>query len=189
MKAGRSIVAAAIVAAALAAACETQLPSAGPVVVQLRTMSADVCDGVGQSGVVHGNPADPEVVWLGPLVGPGERTDVIWPIGYRAVFDPSLSVIDERGQAVLREGDYVDGGCVTGDAASDPILLAPPFLGFRLECGPFPVHECVRRVSEAARLVNAGGHPVAVLRFVNNRGAYQVFYEDGTTGEGVIVLQ
>lgn len=172
----------------LAACAETHKPS-GPLVLPLRTMAADECSGVGQSGVVHGNPTDPEVVWEEPLVGPGPRTHVIWPTGYRAVFDSTLSIFDEQGRPILREGDYVDGGCVTGDGPSDPLLLIPPFLAFRLECGPMPVHECVARVTEAGQHANAEGHPIAVLRFLDNRGGYRAFYEDGTTGDGITVLK
>ena len=152
-------------------------------------MVADECSGVGQSGVIHGNPRDAEVAWEEPLVGPGPRTHVIWPTGYRAVFDPTLSILDEHSRPVLREGDYVAGGCVTGDRAADPLLLMPPFLAFRLECGPMPVHDCVGRVIEAGRNANAEGHPIAVLRFIDNRGGYRVFYEDGTTDDGITVLQ
>jgi hypothetical protein len=156
----------------LTACAETPGPS-GPLVLPLRTMAADECYGVGQSGVVHGNPSDPEVVWEEPLIGPGPRTHVIWPTGYRAVFDATLSILDEHGRPVLREGDYVDGGCVTGNGRSDPILLIPPFLAFRLECGPMLVQDCVGHVTEAGQHADAEGHPVAVLRFVDNRGGYR----------------
>lgn len=190
-----AIAAIAMIVVAFAVACdavrpsESEHPSAEPIVIGLRTIAADFCAGVGQSGVIQGDPTDPEVVWEEPLVGPGPRTHVVWPTGYRAVFDPSLSVLDEHARPVLRAGDYVDGACVIGDRASDPLLLIPPFLAFRLECGPMPVHDCVGRVTEAARNANAEGHPVAVLRFMDNRGGYRVFYEDGTIGDGITVLQ
>jgi hypothetical protein len=183
-----------MIVVAFAAGCaserpsDSERPSGGPTIIGLRTTSADECSGVGQSGVLHGDSSDPEVVWEEPLVGPGPRTNVIWPTGYRAVFDPTLAILDEQGRPVLREGDYVDGGCVTGVDAADPLLLIPPFLAFRLECGPMPVQHCIQRVTDAGRNANAERHPVAVLRFLNDSGKYRAFYEDGTTADGVILM-
>ena len=40
---------------------------------------------------------------------------IAWPGGYRAVFDPALKVLDERGVVVAREGDDMSGGSVWPD--------------------------------------------------------------------------
>ena len=90
------------------------------------------CAGVGLSSVIHGDPTDPEVVWLGGFPAGGDRIHVVFALGYRAVFDPALALVDEDGRIQMREGDFVDGACVTGDP--NRMLLLPPFPGFRLEC-------------------------------------------------------
>ena len=100
---------------------EVALPTEVPQVLPSGVLEA--CAGVGLDAVLHGDPYDPRVAWL--INNLGTRIDVIWPVGYRARFAPTLEVLDAAGLVVLREGDPVTGGCVTGD----PLLLQlePPF--------------------------------------------------------------
>ncbi len=94
---------------------EVALPTEVPQVLPSGVLEA--CAGVGLDAVLHGAPNDPRVAWL--INNLGTRIDVIWPVGYRARFAPTLEVLDPAGDVVLREGDPVTGGCVTGD----PLLL------------------------------------------------------------------
>jgi len=180
--------------AILATGCDAAEGSPPPIVLPLKTIekSEDApgfgCAGVGLAAVVRGNPADPDIAWLAPypgaLVGAPPRRDVLWPAGYRAMFSPGLTIIDAKGAPRLRDGDFVDGACVIG---GDGLLILPAGDGFALECGPMNVPECTSgRVSQAARKVGeaANGRRVAVIRFVNDSGKFQVIYEDGSTGEG-----
>lgn len=139
--------------------------------------------------MLRGDPTDPEIVWLAPfpgLQGDGnpERTLVIWPRGFRAVFEPSLTVVDANGAPRIEGGDFVDGGCVTD---GERLLIVPSGDGFRLDCGPMDVGDCTSgRVSQASRKVGemANGRKVEVITFLNPTGKFRVLYEDGSTCEG-----
>jgi len=80
------------------------------------------CAGVGLTDdVLHGAPGDPGTAW----VGSGERRiELVWPPGFVARFSPTLEVVDATGKVVLREGDPIGGGCVTGDRH---VLYIPPW--------------------------------------------------------------
>ncbi len=81
------------------------------------------CAGVGLDAILHGDPADPALTWVNDRAA-GGRIDAIWPGGFSARFDPALQVLDAAGQIVHREGDVIDGGCVTG--VEGEILLGYP---------------------------------------------------------------
>lgn len=74
------------------------------------------CRGVGLAGVIRGDATDIRVVWLETSSGP--RT-LVWPPDYVAAFDPTLAVLDERGQVKYLEGQAISGVCLKG-TAQDP---------------------------------------------------------------------
>ena len=123
------------------------------------------------------------MAWLEPFGGGGGHAfDLVWPGGYTAQFDPDLEILDERGNLVLRAGDFVDGGCVT--AHEDVLGMAPPFLSLRLLCGPMAVPDCTGLAHTAARVA---GWPIATSRssqFLDRNGRFSVTYEDGSNGTG-----
>lgn len=80
------------------------------------------CAGVGLDAIARGSVGDPRHVWLANQMAGGSRIDLVWPRGYAARFTPDLEVIDAQGRVVLREGQHVDGGCVTGQ---DRVLWLP----------------------------------------------------------------
>jgi hypothetical protein len=110
--------AALIVALVVLAGCATTRP--------LPTVATDNggCRGVGLDAHIAGNASDPRLVWL--VGAQGRRIDVIWPPGFTAVFSPKVEVLDAGGGVVYRQGDPVDGGCVTGPNADGPLLIHPP---------------------------------------------------------------
>jgi hypothetical protein len=149
--------------------------------VQLPANAA--CAGVGLAAVIHGDPDDPDVVWLGGFPAGNDRLKVAFPAGYRAVFDPGLQIVDGAGRIQMREGDFVDGAC--GQPVPDHWLLAPPFPAFRLECGPVQVAECTSsRVYQAGQQAAGANHPIARIRFLDPTGKFEALYEDGTTMTG-----
>jgi hypothetical protein len=81
------------------------------------------CAGVGLDAILHGDPADPALTWVVDRAE-GIRIDAIWPAGFSARFEPALQVFDAAGQIVNREGDLIEGGCVT--AVQGEILLGYP---------------------------------------------------------------
>jgi hypothetical protein len=83
------------------------------------------CAGVGTSGHIASNPADPRIAWL--ALESGIRREVIWPPGYTARFTPKLEILDETGAVAFRDGDSVGGGCVTGPDEDSPLLIAAGF--------------------------------------------------------------
>jgi hypothetical protein len=140
------------------------------------------CGGIAVPSVLAGNPSDPRVVWL---VGfsDGQRTDVAWPEGYRAVFNPELRILSAAGVDVLRGGDFVDGGCYAGDPK---LSLLPPFLAFRLDCGPMLRRECTSgRVNALADTSGWPERDIASVRFTSPDGHYEVTFEDGSRMQGV----
>ncbi len=140
--------------------------------------------GIGMASVLHASPSDPRIAWLEGFPE-GSRTDVIWPEGFRARFVPNLEVLDPDGRVVLREGDFVDGGWMTGDPSG--LFLAPPFLAFKLECGPMPVPRCsdTGRLRQIARGNGWPEKDIASVRFVSFEGRYLLVFEDGRNVTGL----
>lgn len=73
---------------------------------------------------IHGDDADPEVLWLVDE-RTGERFDAAWPDGYYARFDPNLEVFNDSNVLVLKEGDQITRVCATG--LVEEYWLDPPF--------------------------------------------------------------
>jgi hypothetical protein len=114
----------------LAVACSTVAPSLSPLpagvfaLPSVDTSGWDACAGVGIADAhLTGNPADSRVAWLTGSYG---RKDVVFPVGFTARFTPSLEVLDRAGAVVAREGDLIDGACVTGSGAGSPVLIFWP---------------------------------------------------------------
>ncbi len=84
--------------------------------IELPSGAVAACGGIGLSAVLHGAATDPHLAWL--VNDLGKRLEVTWPPGYRARLAPDLEVLDAEGVVVLREGDAVSGGCVTGEPGS-----------------------------------------------------------------------
>jgi hypothetical protein len=74
--------------------------------------------GVGRDATLHGSPSDPQVTWATDNSS-GMRSEIIWPSGYTARFDPNVAVLDASGNVVGREGDFVIGSCTM--VATDPV--------------------------------------------------------------------
>ena len=177
-----------LAAAILLGAC-TLGPSATPTVATIPVPTLDVgpgggtpmaCAGVGLAAVLQGDPNDPQVAWLDSMMDGAGRQEVIWPAGYTARFTPDLEILDADGHVVIRGGDFVDGGCVEGPK----LLLMPPLLALRLDCGAMPMGECT---SGMYQLATANGWPeraIAEVRFLDAAGRYRLTYEDGTSVDG-----
>lgn len=71
------------------------------------------------TGILEGNPADPELVWLR---SPGRgRVSIAWPTGFSVAFEPGPVLYNERQVAVARAGDTVVLGQVGwGEHAGSP---------------------------------------------------------------------
>lgn len=132
--------------AVLLGACATSVPPAAPTPsapsnaatavaygFPLRTLppvtvpsgAVVTCAGIGLvDAALHGDPNDPKLAWLINAVGPS-RIDLVWPSGYSARFDPQLEIVDPNGVVVMREGDQIEGACVTSQP--NLLLLLPPF--------------------------------------------------------------
>jgi hypothetical protein len=89
-------------------------------------LAGGVCAGVGLDAVLRGSPTDPRVAWLENNMGVQARMEATWPAGYRARFSPSLEVLDEHGNVVIREGDTVAGAC-GNNPDTGMLYLEPPF--------------------------------------------------------------
>jgi hypothetical protein len=142
----------------------------------------DACGGVGVAAVLRGDPADPRLTWLEPLQG-GRRIDTVWPAGSVARFATRLQVFDARGQLMIEGGDFVNGGCVTEEP--DVLLLEPPFLALRLDCGPIAIDDCA--FGRIYAVATSNGWPeraIAEVRFITNDGRYRLVYEDGSEVTG-----
>ena len=102
----------------------SQPPSVSqPGLLNLPTVSSpeDACAGIGLfDSTLTGSPLDPRVAWLEFR---GRRRDVVFPPGFHARFTPGLEILDQDGGIVARGGDSIDGACVTGDAADEPLLI------------------------------------------------------------------
>jgi hypothetical protein len=188
----RAIAGIALVATMVSAGCETQVPTTDvvirplPAVALREDQEGFFCAGVGMPSIVHGDPSDPEIVWLSPIPQRGgERIETIWPAGYRAVFNPALTIVDAKGAVRLDEGDFIDGACVIDHV--DRLLIVPPADGFALDCGPIALRECIngpaRAIGDEAS-ANANGRRIDLIRFLNSTGKFQVVYQDGSTSEG-----
>lgn len=105
--------------AVLLAACGA---TATPTLPTLPLADPIPCAGVGNDGMLAGSPTDPRVAWL--VGSNGARSEIVWPRGFTARFDPDLAVVDASGKVVYRAGDRPGGGCVTGDGR--PLLILPP---------------------------------------------------------------
>ena len=104
-----------LVALAFAAlACGSVAPSA-PVSIDLLTESqpATACDDALATGRLVADPRS----GLGLAAQSGERTSVMWPFGYSAVYaDDALWLLDAIGTPVAAEGDVVEMGGGYGQA-------------------------------------------------------------------------
>ncbi len=130
------VVAAGLAAAvAIAGGCSSTVPSVAPATPAFGTPlpttafqppqpgTAAACGGVGLDAILHGDPSDPGLTWIVDRRS-GLRTEVLWPTGFSARFDPSLEVLDASGRVVHHEGELIGGGCVTG--VEGQILLGYP---------------------------------------------------------------
>jgi hypothetical protein len=165
--------------------------NAGPSLPPLATAQVSgpntPCAGVALAVVLRGSPLDPHLAWIEQFPHGGGRQEVIWPVGFSPRFSPQLEILDESGRPVIREGDFVEGACVSPQPGT--LLLAPPLLALRLDCGPMPVAECGG--GRIFRVAEANGWPkraIAEVRFVTANGRYQVVFEDGseTTGSSFV---
>jgi hypothetical protein len=92
-------------------------PSATPETFTLATEPwRGGCAGISVVATLHGDPADPRVVWLDVLNLSGDgrprRFEVLWyPSGFTARFSPELEVFGPDGMLVAHEGDDVWGAC------------------------------------------------------------------------------
>lgn len=105
------------------------------------------CDTIGVVDPVYGHLAGSlaadglDVVWLD--APDGRHLSILWPEGFKALFAPSLTIYDETGGLVAREGDSVMAQVNRHDAAGsydDPyylsgILLAGTFTPGDLSTG------------------------------------------------------
>jgi hypothetical protein len=101
------------------------LPSGDLALPTINQLPYNICAGVGADAVLHGSATDPRIAWLESSTGSTtpQRTDVVWPAGYRARFAPSLEILDENGNVVLTDGAHITGLCSGGP----PAVLEPPF--------------------------------------------------------------
>lgn len=141
------------------------------------------CAGVGLAAILRGDQSDPRLARLERFRGGGVRQDLVWLAGYSARFTPSLEILDQAGRVVLRDGDFVDGACVTSEP--DVMWLSPPFLALRLDCGPMAVPDCTSgRINQVA---SANGWPerqIAEVHFLTADGQYRLVFEDGSEAMG-----
>ncbi|MDH4104468.1 MAG: hypothetical protein OEV29_13975, partial [Thermoleophilia bacterium] len=141
------------------------------------------CSGIALASELAMGQSDGRLAWLVGLAD-GSRTDIVWPVGYRAVFGPDPGILSADGTLVLRDGDFVSGGCLGGVPGT--IFLEAPFLALRLRCGPMPFGECTG--GRLLALARANGWPsraIDSVRFVSAEGDYELLFEDGTTATGV----
>jgi len=154
-------------------------PAAAPAAIRLVATDPRLpCDWIGFAMVLRGSPQQARPVWLESLDG-ARRMGTEWPAGYTARFTPGLEVVD--GATVLHEGDLVDGACSTeGDTAR----LAPPFTGYRLDCGPLEPVPCLLLGHRVASKSGWPDRKIAVISLGVNR-AFVVSYDDGSSTKGI----
>ncbi len=82
-----------------------------------------LCAGTGYVGEfrLHGAAGDSRLAWM--IRPDGTRTELAWPVGFSARFNPALQVLDGQGRVVASEGSIVQGGCGT----ADPGVTSPDF--------------------------------------------------------------
>lgn len=119
-----------LVGALLLAGCESvtsapsPLPSGLYAVPTIDTGKFDACAGVGLADArLTGSPEDPRVAWLTGKYG---RKDVVFPAAFTARFTPDLEILDAGGKVVARDGQVIEGGCVTSGDPSGPLLILWP---------------------------------------------------------------
>ncbi len=164
-------------------------PPAADTVRELPTSAAQhlglappqACAGIGLAAVLRGGSEDPRLAWLERIDGRG-RLDVVWPRGYLARFAPDLEVLDETGRTVIRDGDFLDGACVTGEP--DVLAMSPPFMALRLDCGPVPLEDCTSDIYEVATAHGWPEREIAEVHFLTADGRYRILFEDGTESMG-----
>lgn len=61
-----------------------------------------------QGAILHGSLSDPRLAWA---VRKGQRRELVWPPGARAVFEPGLVVTDRHGNVLARAGDLLESLC------------------------------------------------------------------------------
>jgi len=76
------------------------------------------CRGTGTDMVIHGSMFDQLVSWV-ELPEGGGRVNIVWPVGYRARFVPTLEIVDRTGAIVAREGDRLQGWCRNASSPDD----------------------------------------------------------------------
>jgi hypothetical protein len=54
----------------------------------------------------------------------GNRTELAWPVGYRARFVPALELLNDQGAIVGREGTLITDGCETAQDGVMSVTLA-----------------------------------------------------------------
>jgi hypothetical protein len=72
-------------------------------------------EGVGRDATLHGSPLDLRVTWAIDNSS-GRRVELLWPVGYKALFDPGLVILDRTNAVVAGEGDQIVGSCLGRDA-------------------------------------------------------------------------
>jgi len=96
--------------------CDSTTPTASAASIELPTYGPQGGTGCAMTDLegwtLTGDPSDPQVAWLqsGQL-----RRDVLWPPGFRAVFDPTIRVFDRTGRPIVHAGAGLSGGCRVGD--------------------------------------------------------------------------
>ena len=98
-------------------------PSITPLSISLPTWGPQVGTGCAFADLdgwtLQGAAGDPQVAWI---ENPTGRRELLWPLGFTAVFDPYLEVRDRSGETVARAGDSLAGGCW----AEEGIVLTDP---------------------------------------------------------------
>jgi len=162
--------------------CSADPPGPTPIIRGLHTIpTTGACAGVGLEATIQGSPDDPAVAWIQSIGPDVHRLEAVWPSGFHAVFDPTMTIVDGAGRPQMRAGDYLDGACVTAGGPDNTILLLiPPFPALRLECGQLQTFECSAVLSTA---MHGGGawpsDPIAVVKVLTRTGDYEIVFEDG----------
>ena len=119
--------------------------SVGGRVPSLRTFpswSGGACDAIGildpVSGNLSGDARSREVAWL--ETESGEHLSIIWPEGFKAVFDPGVTLVDGHGSLVAHAGDrirlQVEWGSAQGTFEDPYYAIGIMSVGSRSTCYP-----------------------------------------------------
>lgn len=169
------------------AGCAVQTVTPSPAATRLQpastlpTAAVGGCVGVALTAVLRGDAADPNLAWIEQFPEGGDRQDVVWPEGFSARFTPTLEILDSTGHVVLRDGDFIEGTC---GPVGGRLLLAPPFLALRLDCGPMSLWTCQPAARQVASSNGWPEHEIAELQFFSSAGRYRLVFEDGSTTTG-----